>query len=99
MFTDVSLSSFLGVEGILVDDFGIIEESGDLWDSIYCVHLQRQYSAARELNAFLEKYKMDVSRIVDESEITYLRALEVCTYMWTIVVLIILKYRIRVLQN
>ena len=77
-FMDVALGGvFLSVEGILSFDFGVAEDLSELWDSIYCVHLQRQYSAARELNAFMEKYNMDVSNIVDESELKYLKALEV----------------------
>jgi hypothetical protein len=46
-------------------------------DAIFCVHLQRQYSASRELNAFCEKYLMDVKNITEESEQKYLQALEV----------------------
>lgn len=46
-------------------------------DSLFCVHQQRQYSAARELNAFLEQYSMDVKSIKDESEVKYYQALEV----------------------
>lgn len=54
-----------------------VDAISSLHDSVFCVHLQRQYSAARELNAFLEKYGMDVKNVTEESELKYLTALEV----------------------
>jgi hypothetical protein len=39
--------------------------------------LQRQYSASRDLNAFLENYDMDVKNIEDEGAKKYLKALQV----------------------
>lgn len=54
-----------------------VDAISSLHDSVFCVHLQRQYSAARELNAFLDKYGMDVKNITEESELKYLQALEV----------------------
>ena len=67
---------FLGVEGILLEDVAATEGLS-LEDSIFCVHLQRQYSASRDLNAFLENYGMDAKKIEDESAKKYLLALEV----------------------
>jgi hypothetical protein len=71
------LSSYLSVEGIFIDDVVGTPQIASLHDSIFCIHLQRQYSASRELNAFLELYDMDASKIIEESELGYLHALEV----------------------
>lgn len=65
----------LSVEGILIQDLCSVLELESLHDSIFCIHLLRQYSAARELNIFLEGYKGQP--ITDESEQKYLKALEV----------------------
>lgn len=53
------------------------ETFSSLHDILFCIHYQRQYSAARELNAFLAKYDGDPNNIKDESEKKYLMALEV----------------------
>jgi hypothetical protein len=74
---DVTLGCFLSVEGILNDDVFGVDSFSSIHDALFCVHLQRQYSAARELNAFLEQFAMDVSNINDENELKYLQALEV----------------------
>jgi len=65
------------VEGIISEDLVGVEEINSLQDSLFCVHLQRQYSAFRELNAFLEGYNMDKTKISDEGELKYYEALEV----------------------
>ena len=70
----------MSVEGILLEDLVGVEDIISLHDAIFCVHLQRQYSASRELNAFLEKYDMDVKKITEDSELKYLQALEVCYF-------------------
>lgn len=77
VFNDASLGCFLSVEGILLEELVGVDVITSLHDAIFCIHLQRQYSAARELNAFLEKYSMDVKNITEDSEIKYLQALEV----------------------
>jgi hypothetical protein len=74
---DPSFNCFLAVEGILNDDVGGLETVKSIHDILFCVHLQRQYSASRELNAFLQKHNMDPANIKDESELNYLKALEV----------------------
>ena len=76
IFSDI-LGCFLSVEGILLEELVGVDAISSLHDSVFCVHLQRQYSAARELNAFLEKYGMDVKNITEDSELKYLQALEV----------------------
>jgi hypothetical protein len=60
-----------------VDDIFGMEDIKSIQDAIFCVHLQRQYSASRELFLFLETYGMDKKNITDDSEIKYLQALEV----------------------
>lgn len=70
------LSCFLGAEGILIDDICGLEEARSIQDVLFCIHLQRQYSASRELSQFLETYNGDKKSITDESEIKYLQALE-----------------------
>jgi hypothetical protein len=77
VLNDAALGCFLSVEGILLEDVVGVDTITNLHDSIFCVHLQRQYSASRELNAFLQKYNMDVKQITEESELRYLAALEV----------------------
>jgi hypothetical protein len=73
---DVSRGCFLTVEGILNEDISVVEGSTNLIDCIYCVHLQRQYSASRDLQAFLKLYDNDVKKI-EESAKKYLLALQV----------------------
>ena len=69
-------SSFLGAEGIIKPD-ATANFEGDFDDNIFSVHLQRQYSAARELEAFMINYKIDenVGKL-DEGTKQYLAALE-----------------------
>jgi hypothetical protein len=63
------------VEGVLEEDVYGNEYLSSLFDVLFCVHLQRQYSAARELNAFLANY--DPLNVADDNELKYLHALEV----------------------
>lgn len=77
LLRDVLLGCYLSVEGILIEELLATDSVSSLHDCIFCVHLQRQYSSSRELNAFLESYGMDISKITDESEKKYLQALEV----------------------
>ncbi len=80
LFKDVAKLSYLSVEGILLEDVVGNDGQGFLQDSIFCVHLQRQYSASRDLNAFLSNYGMDPKNVVDEGAKKYLQALEVLKY-------------------
>jgi hypothetical protein len=74
---DTAAGFYLSAEGILIADIYGLEDISSLHDALFCVHLQRQYSASRELNTFLEAYGMDTKNITDESELKYLQALEV----------------------
>lgn len=76
LFKDAVRGLYLGVEGILLEDL-VATDGFNLQDSMFCVHLQRQYSASRDLNAFLELYDMDIKSIEDEGAKKYLIALQV----------------------
>lgn len=82
LMKDVNRNSFLSVEGILQDDIIAYEGTDNLFDCIFCVHLQRQYSASRDLSAFLANYNNDVKSIVEESAKKYLLALQVSRSFW-----------------
>jgi hypothetical protein len=69
--------SNLAAEGILLEDVVVMEDTSYIPNSLFCVHLQRQYSAARDLYEFLQKYNMDESSIEDENAKKYLIALKV----------------------
>ena len=68
--------SYLGAEGILLHDLIVKEALQEFDDCIFSVHLQRQYSASRELESFLETYNVDENAIKDESMKQYLKALQ-----------------------
>lgn len=80
----MNLGCYLSVEGIISEDLVGVQEIVSLEDSLFCIHLQRQYSAFRELNAFLEGYGMDKNKITDEGEISYYQALEVMSLFFFI---------------
>eukprot|EP01038_Epipyxis_sp_PR26KG_P008072 gene8072-10935_t len=73
---DVLKGCNLCVEGILQEDLCGVDDSENLLDSVFCIHLQRQYSASRDLDAFLKHYDMDVRNIVDDGAKRYLKALQ-----------------------
>lgn len=75
--------SYLSAEGILFDDVVVNDASQNFDDSLFCVHFQRQYSAARELDHFLNTYNIDDVNSVDENTIKYLKALEVSQILHT----------------
>ena len=77
LLKDVIRNSYLCAEGILSEDISAYEGTDNLLDAIYCVHLQRQYSASRDLQAFLANYGNDIKKIEDESAKKYLLALQV----------------------
>lgn len=67
----------LCAEGILLQDLGVVDTPKVFDDSLFCVHLQRQYSAAKELEEFLKKDKIDVRNITDANIAKYYQALKV----------------------
>ena len=68
--------AYLCSEGILLDDLVLSDLIEEFDDCIFAVHLQRQYSASRELESFLETYKVDSTTVLDDSMKQYLKALE-----------------------
>lgn len=77
MLKDTQRNVYLSSEGILLEDITAMEGTETLIDCLFCVHLQRQYSASRDLQAFLNNYGNDVKKIEDESAKKYLLALQV----------------------
>ena len=69
----VKFEAFLGAEGILIEDLIVSDDAADFDDCIFAVHLQRQYSAAHELESFLESRKEDEA--MDDAAKQYLNAL------------------------
>jgi hypothetical protein len=69
-------NAWLGSEGILLDDLIVTEMQRELGDCIFSVHLQRQYSASRELESFLDTYHVSESGTLDEGKKQYLKALQ-----------------------
>jgi hypothetical protein len=53
------LNYYLCAEGILVEDIVVGEKSAAFEDSLFCIFLQRQYSAARELDEFMRTTNTD----------------------------------------
>ena len=51
----LKFESYLGAEGILNDGLVVHNRVSEFDDCIFCVHLQRQYSAANELETFRER--------------------------------------------
>jgi hypothetical protein len=75
-FKNIKHNGLLCAEGILLEDL-IVEENIRVFDdSLFCVHLQRQYSAARELDDFLKSNKVDVKNITDLNLAKYFQALK-----------------------
>ena len=57
-------------------------------DSLFCIHLQKQYSAARELEEFLKSNKVDPKNITDVNMAKYFQALKVRIYLRSLSVMI-----------
>lgn len=65
-------------EGILLEDLLAKNEQSDFEDNLFCVHLQRQYSASKELEEFTEANNLDAGvKITDKSTLKILNALKV----------------------
>ena len=68
---------WLGTEGILLDNLSVTDLIDEYGDCIFAIHLQRQYSASRELDSFLETYANNMHDLptADDSMKQYLKAL------------------------
>ena len=70
----VKWDSFLTAQGILNGDLCVSNDSS-FDDTLFCVHLQRQYSAFREMNEFILSNNIDVKNIKDPNQAKYYKAL------------------------
>lgn len=76
-FKNIKFDNLICAEGILLEDVIAQENVRVFDDTLFCVHLQRQYSAARELEEFLASNKLDLNRIEDPNTAKYYQALKV----------------------
>ena len=74
-FKNVKHSTLLCAEGILLEDIIANDHVKVLDDCLFCIHLQRQYSAARELEEFMKSKKDD--SVDDAHAAKYFQALKV----------------------
>jgi hypothetical protein len=74
-FKNIKHSSLLCAEGILLEDIIANDHVKVLDDCLFCVHLQRQYSAARELEEFMKTNKDNMKD--DPNAAKYYHALKV----------------------
>ncbi|RYH07258.1 hypothetical protein EON65_41960 [archaeon] len=71
------------------EDLSIEENMRVFHDSLFCIHLQRQYSAARELDEFLSTNKIDPKNILDPNIAKYYQALKVSlNYIFEVIILL-----------
>ncbi len=76
-FKSVKHEGLLSAEGILKEDIYMEENINFFNDSLFCIHLQRQYSAARELDEFILSNRIDSRCIQDPNTAKYYQALKV----------------------
>lgn len=74
-FKNIKHNSLLCAEGILLEDLIVDENVKVLEDCLFCVHLQRQYSAARELEEF--KLRNSDDKMQEPNTAKYFQALQV----------------------
>lgn len=74
---NLRIEKYVCAEGILQEDVVARETLPSFEDALFCIHLQRQYSASRELEDFLTTYQIDINNIEDGSTSKFLQALKV----------------------
>ena len=74
---NIKHDSFLCAEGILNLDLAIADRKTPFDANIFCVHLQRQYSAQRELDEFVAVHGDDVKSMNDIELQRYYGSLQV----------------------
>jgi hypothetical protein len=74
---DLQCHGVLSVEGFLSEDIVSVKEVEYIPNTLFCIHAQRQYSAARNLLQFLQKYNMDETSIKEEDALRYFETLKV----------------------
>ena len=74
-FKNLKYNSLLCAEGILLEDVIVDENVKVLDDCLFCIHLQRQYSASKELEEFIAS--RDSANVDDANSAKYYHALQV----------------------
>lgn len=74
-FDSIKFKSFLIAEGILNTSINLSEDLSLVENSLFSIHLQRQYSAARECDEFIEANDIDEND-VDKSQARYVNSLK-----------------------
>lgn len=77
LLKNLKFNSLLCAEGIFKEELTVDETAKNIDDSLFCVHLQRQYSAAREFEEFLKVNGTDLKSIKDPNKLKYYHALKV----------------------
>ena len=68
---------YLSAEGIISEDVQLDPSSSGMSSHLFCIHIQRQYSAYRELEDFKQLRRMDaVDQTRDPAMIKYRQALD-----------------------
>ena len=67
---------FMSAEGILSNNIYVDPRTSTIADSLFCVHLKRQYSAFRELEHFLSLFENHPEGLLEPSSVKYLQALK-----------------------
>lgn len=71
-------NELLSAEGILQEDLFLSNNLNKFDDFLFCIHLQRQYSAAKELDEFLKlNNRGDIKNFSDVNSQKYYQALKV----------------------
>jgi hypothetical protein len=73
----VKFQTFLSAEGILMEDVVVDQNLLAFEDALFCIHLQRQYSASNELDTFLQTYFQGDKSTEDPNSLKYVQALQV----------------------
>jgi hypothetical protein len=73
----VKFQTFLCAEGILLEDVIVDQNLLAFEDALFCIHLQRQYSASNELETFLSSYLTGDKSNEDPNSLKYVQALQV----------------------
>ena len=71
--------SYLCAEGILLEDLIVDDNVSMFDDTLFCVHIQRQYSAAREFESYLSTFERSIGEPDDNNAAKFMQALEVPT--------------------
>lgn len=73
---NMKMNSFLCAEGILLEDVVVHDSVTTFEDALFCIHLQRQYSASKELEVYLQQYYHGDKTNDDPNSVKYVQALQ-----------------------